>query len=216
MWDEILVDLGLDDVPLIEELNFPEALNMQEFVIDILPVDNEVSDMEVGDSEVGGAEVDDFEIDDSEEMNLENLLNTVDMNELLEFEDINVEEVINTYNAGNMDEEDYRYEFFNREEVRVQMEPLVREMCCLTPWNPRPCGCIYVIDIFGNNYFLPSWWKHFAIKQKQALEEAVYDAFLEFHARGAYHIGGEWCAFDRNRVLVTVRSENDFYKWTCE
>ena len=77
------------------------------------------------DSEVGGAEVDDFEIDDPEEMNLENLLNAVDMNELLEFEDINVEEVIN---AGNMEEEDYRHEFFNREEVRVQMEPLVREI----------------------------------------------------------------------------------------
>ena len=87
MWDEILLDLGLNDVPLIEELNFPE---------------------------VGGAGVDDFEIDDSEEMNLENLLNEVDMNELLEFEDINVEEVTNTYNTGNMEEEDYRHEFFKR------------------------------------------------------------------------------------------------------
>ena len=128
MWDEILLDLGLDDVPLIEELNFPEALNMQEFVINILPVVNEVSDMEVGDFEVGGTGFDDFEIDDSEEMNLENLLNEVDVNELLEFEDINVEEMINIYNAGNVEEEDYRREFFNREEVRVRMEPLVREM----------------------------------------------------------------------------------------
>ena len=98
MLDEILLDLGLDDVPLIEELNFPEALNMQEFVINILPVVNEVSDMEVGDFEVGGAVV-----DDSQEINLENLLNAVDVNELLEFENINVEEVLNNYNAGNVE-----------------------------------------------------------------------------------------------------------------
>ena len=124
--------------------------------------------------------------------------------------------MLNNYNAGNVEEDDYRREFFNREEVRVRMEPLVREMWCLTLWNPRPCGCSYRIDIYGNKYFLPSWWKHFAIKQNQTLKEAVLDAFVEFHAKGAYHIVGEWCAFDQNQMLVMVRSENDFCKWTCE
>ena len=140
---------------LSEEVIFPEPLDTQESAIgpEELPMDilhgvSGTMSMKVGYSKA---------------VTLEDLMDLADVNKILEFEDVEVEEVLN-YDAGNVDEYDYQNEFLNREEGRVHQEPLIRDMWCLTRWDPRHCGCRYKVDIHGNEYFLPSWWKYFVSK----------------------------------------------------
>ena len=225
VWGEIVIPVGLsgifhgeEEIPAVtslvdyEDLILTEVDESRENVFQEMDIADEILPEELINTEIDDSAVEDF--------------GRIDVNMVLKFDeeqlcDVNLQcnGVVNT--GGNSLSEClfergensaladlYRREFFCREEVRTRLEPLVRNMWCLKPWEVQPCGSKYEIKLFSRFYYLPPWWKNFPEGQKRKLERAVETEYADHHSRGAYYVGGEFCAFDDNRMLVKVSIVN--------
>ena len=144
MWKDIVSALGLEEVGEmneIEEMVFPEVLDL-------------------GENALGNEELVPMQVDDVEFADLDRLINEVDTSTMLEFLDVEVEDFFNLGVSGEQGEKVAR-EFLDHVEVRDRLEPLLRDEWCSLPWEPRPCEGVYKIDVYGNDRFLPPWWKLF-------------------------------------------------------
>ena len=190
VFEEILIALGFGDVP---ELEVP--------VVEEVPVVAEVPVLEevpvVAEVPVLG----EVPVLEEAEVPLHDLLEAVDFNEMQEFRDVNVEEILQEDEVYEAFREDtFRREFLNRAVVRARLEPLLALMWCLTPWELQPCSCVLEMAIYTSTYFLLPWWKHFPGGQKKSLINRVKDQLSLYHSTGAFFVGGEWCAFNKQNV----------------